>query len=175
MVSVTGVERGYIRIEIAEKSAYVKSENVRLLTGQEPLPAAKSQTPAAVPAKRSTREEEEQRKWNVITKDDVTLRDETLLKPRYKNGPRPFTATLRNNSQFPLSHLQMLVRLYDCADKPTGDYSNCEIIGEVKPIIPAPVPPGQTRRIAASMMFEATPKVNGFLAWSNRILGVRVE
>ena len=105
----------------------------------------------------------------------MTLRDETLLKPVVINGPRTFTATLSNNSEFPVSHLLLLVRLYDCTGKPNSDYSNCEIIGEAKPVIAASTPSGQTRRVIGSPLFEATPRVRGKFAWGYTILGVRVE
>ena len=163
----------YAKIQIAEKVAYVDAKYVTLSDINERLSGNKGENFPA--GRRSAQEEEEQKKWNLITKDRVKLRDETLLDPIYTNGPRTFTATLSNSSELPVSHLQLLVRLYDCSGKPESDYSNCEIIGEVKPVAPASVPPGQTRRVMASMLFEATPQVRGTSAWSYRILGVRVE
>jgi hypothetical protein len=122
-----------------------------------------------------TREEEEQKKWDLIAKDNAQLRDEQLSEPLYLNGPRTFTATLSNQSNYPVSHLRMLVRLYDCSGRPDGNYSNCEIIGEVEPVVSAPVPAGQTRKVTAMMLFQATPRVRGRFSWGYTILGVRAE
>lgn len=165
--------REYAKIQIGEKAAYVDARYISLSKTQVPPVPSKSETIHA--KKQITREEEEQKKWDAITKDDVKLRDETLLPPMYLNGPRTFTATVSNDSDFPLSQLHLLTRLYDCSGKPKEDYSNCEIIGEVKAIVPASIPSRQTRLVTGSMMFEATPRVRGTFAWSYRILGVRVE
>ena len=163
----------YVKIQIADKVAYVDARNVRLLGSQERLTVNKA--PLAVPERKSTREEEEQKKWKLISRDSVKLRDEALLAPIYTNGPRTFTATLSNASGYPVSHLHLLVRIYDCSGKPTSDYSNCEIIGEVKPVIPASIPAGQTRLVRGSTAFEATPRVRGTFAWGYQILGIRAE
>jgi hypothetical protein len=185
MVSVLGVEsfvgghqyssrpQQYVKIQLADQTAYVDSNNVRLSKSQEPLRVNPSQNGAA--NKQDVLGDEEQKRWNVLTKDNVTLRDEALLNPKYKNGPRTFTANISNNSSFPVSHLQLLVRLYDCEGKPKGDASNCEIIGEVKPITAISVPSGQTRLLTAKAPFEATPRPKGKFAWDYKILGVRVE
>jgi hypothetical protein len=185
MVSVLGVEsfvtghqyserpQQYVKIQLADQTAYVDAKNVRLSKSQEPLSANPPQSETA--AKQDIRIDEEQKKWNALTKDDVTLREEALLNPKYKNGPRTFTANISNNSSFAVSHLQLLVRLYDCEGKPKSDASNCEIIGEVKPIAAISVPSGQTRRLTAMAPFEATPRPKGKFAWDYKILGVRVE
>lgn len=163
----------YVKIQIGDKEAYVDARNVRLLGSQERSKVNKTQI--AVPDKRSTREEEERKKWTLISKDNVKLRDEALLAPIYTNGPRTFTATLSNSSAFAVSHLHLLVRIYDCSGKPKSDYSNCEIIGEVKPVISASIPAGQTRLVRGSTAFEATPRVRGTFAWGYQILGIRAE
>ena len=163
----------YVKIQIAEKVAYVDAKYVRLSETQERLRVNRAENVAA--ERQSAGDDEEQKKWNLITKDNVKLRDEMLLNPMYTNGPRTFTATLSNNSEFPLSHLRLLVRLYDCSGKPKSDYSNCEIIGEAKPVVSASVPSGQTRRVTASTLFEATPRVRGTLGWGYWILGIRAE
>jgi hypothetical protein len=165
--------REYAKIQIADRVAYVDARYVRLLGTQEILPENKSA--AATAEKSLIREDEEQRKWDLIPKDKVKLRDEMLLDPVYINGPRTVTGTLTNNSEFPVSHLRLLVRIYDCSGKPNSDRSNCEIIGEVKPVVPASIPAGQTRRVTASTPFEATPRVRGTFAWNCQILGVRAE
>jgi hypothetical protein len=163
----------YVKIQIAEKVAYVDGKYV-MLSGIEGGSVA-SKNENVSPQERSTIETEEQKKWDLITKDDVKLWDEMLVEPIYTNGPRTFAATLSNNSEFSLSHLRLLVRLYDCSGKPESDYSNCEIIGEVRPVVAISVPSGQTRRFTASLIFEGTPRVRGTFTWSYRILGVRVE
>jgi hypothetical protein len=163
----------YVKIEIADRVAYVDARYVRISDTHEPLTVDKDEN--AIPVKQSTQELEEEKKWNTITKDKVTLLDERLRRPVYLNGPRTFSATLINNSEYPLAQIRLLVRLYDCSGSPKSDYSNCEIIGEVEPVVQAPVPAGQTRRVMASMMFVATPPVRGTYAWSYRVLGVRVE
>lgn len=185
MVSVLGIERTFavltysshprefVKIKIAEKVAYVDAKYVLLSGTQERLKVNKGNNVAA--EKQSAKEEAEQKKWNLITKDNVKLRDEMLLNPIVINGPRTFAATISNDSEFPVSQLHLLVRLYDCSGKPQSDYANCEIIGEVKPVIPASIPSGQTRSVSASMLFEATPRVKGTCAWGYWILGVRVE
>jgi hypothetical protein len=163
----------YMKVRISDKVAYVDARYVKLSETQERL---KANTDGNVAAKRQrTAEEEEQRKWSLITKDNVKLRDELLVDPIYTNGPRNFMATITNNSEFPVSHLHLLLRLYDCSGKPESNYSNCEIIGEVEPIVPISVPSGQTRRLTAPVYFEATPRVRGTAAWGYRILGIRVE
>jgi hypothetical protein len=185
MVSVLGVEsftaghqyserpHEYVKIQLANQTAYVDAKYVRLSKSQEPLRVTSSQNTAAL--SQDARVDEEQKKWSILTKENVTLSDEALQNPKYKNGPRTFTANISNNSSFPVSHLQLLVRLYDCAGKPKSNASNCEIIGEVKPIAAISVPAGQTRRLAAAAPFEATPRPKDKFAWDYRILGVRVE
>jgi hypothetical protein len=163
----------YVKIQIADKVAYVDAQYVKILETQARAKVTKDDN---VPSEStSPKEEEEQEKWNVIPKDDVKLREEKLLNPMYAGGPSTFTALLSNNSKFPISHLRLLVRLYDCSGKPKSDYSNCEIIGEVNPVVPAFIPAGQTRRFKALMPFEATPRPRGYFAWGYRVLGVRAE
>ena len=169
--------REYAKIQIGDKVAYVDSKHVRLLDNQDRLPADKGGNLAAEKqsAKAAAKDAEEQEKWNLVKKENLKFSDEKLLSPIYANGPRTFRATLSNNTEFKVSHLHLLVRLYDCPDKPNSDYSNCEIIGEVKSVIPASVPSGQTRGVVSSMLFEATPRVKGTFAWGYWILGVRAE
>jgi hypothetical protein len=163
----------YAQIQIGESVAYVDAKYVKIPESQEGLKVIRDQNMAA--ARVPTKEEEEQKKWDLIKKDEISFRDEKLLDPMYAGGPRTFTATLSNKSSFAVSHLRLLVRLYDCSGRPDSDYSNCEIIGEVRPVISAPVPAGQTREIVSSMLFEATPRVKGRFAWGYNILGVRGE
>ncbi len=163
----------YVQIQLADNVAYVDAANVRLLDSQQGLNVIRDEyTAAEVP---STGEEEEQREWNLITKDDIMLRDEKLTNPLYENGPRTFTAILSNHSDASVSHLRMLVRLYDCSGKPDRQYSNCEIIGEVRPVVSTPIPAGQTRKVVSQMLFQATPSVKGTFAWGYGITGVRAE
>jgi hypothetical protein len=168
--------REYAKIRIAGKVVYVDAKNVLLSATQGRLPVNQSENGDA---DRPTIAEEEQKKWDVIAKNDVKLRDETLSEPIYINSAisesRTFTATLSNNSNIALAQIKLLVRLYDCSGKPKSDYSNCEIIGEAEPIVPTSIPSGQTRLITGSALFEATPRVRGTFAWSLRIWGVRVE
>jgi hypothetical protein len=172
--------REYAKIQIGDKVAYVESKHVRLLDTQNRLPVDKGDSLAAErqsakPAAKEAKEAEEQEKWNLIKKENLRFSDEKLLSPIYANGPRTFKATLSNNTELKVSHLHLLVRLYDCSGKPNSDYSNCEIIGEVKSVVPASVPPGQTRGVVSSMLFEATPRVKGTFAWGYWLLGVRAE
>lgn len=74
-----------------------------------------------------------------------------------------------------MTHLHLLLRIYDCAGKPDSSYSNCEIIGEVKPVIAAPIPSRQTRLVTGPVVFEATPRVRGTFSWGYQILGARAE
>ena len=165
--------REYAKIQLDDKEAYVDARYIALTEAPPKLEVKK--TKEVAPEKQGSQEKEEQKKWGILTKDHVKLRDEVLLKPVYLNGPRTFSATVINGSEFPVSHLLLLVRLYDCTDKPKGDYSNCDIIGEAKPVIGASIPPHQTRRVMGSPLFEATPRVRGTFAWGYEILGVRVE
>jgi len=166
----------YAKIRIAGEVVYVDAEYVQLSATQERLRVNMGENKVAP---RPTREEEEQKKWDLIAKDNVKLRDEALSNPIYIDsaisGSRAFTATLSNKSNIAVSHVKLLVRLYDCSGKPKSDYANCEIIGEAEPVVPASIPSGQTRLITGSALFEATPRVRGTFAWSYRILGVRVE
>lgn len=167
------MERGYVKIKIADKSAYVDPKYVRLSQSQERLRASKGKNgdvkgQHAAPI-------EEQRKWDVVAGDRVKLRDETLIVSENKHRPSTFMATLRNNSEFPISHLHLLVRLYDCPVGFKGNSSDCDIIGEVNTVISALIPSGQTRGVEASLMFEATPPMKGVFAWDYRILRVRAE
>ena len=165
--------REYAKIQLGDREAYVDARYIALT---ETPPRQEVKKTKDVPAgKQQNEAAEEQKKWSVITKDHVKLRDEALLKPVYINGPRTFSATLSNSSEFPVSQLLLLVRLYDCSGKPKTDYANCEIIGEAKPVIATSVPPGQTRRVMGSPLFESTPRVLGKFAWGYKILGVRVE
>lgn len=166
--------REYVKIQIGENTAYVDAKNVKLSETKEPLMVKKVETVAA--EKQNAGDGEERKKWNLITKDNLTLRDEMLLNPIVTNGPRTFSALISNNSEFTVSHLRLFTRLYDCSGKPKRDYSNCEIIGEVEPaVIPASIPSGQTRRVTAPMRFEATPRAKGTLSWGYWILGIRAE
>ncbi len=185
MVSITGRENftasepyssrpsEYVQIEIGDNVAYVDARYIRIADSKEGLKIAKKENISV--KRKSAKEEAEQMRWNLIPKDRVKLRDEKLLAPLYIDGPRTFTATLSNSGAFPVSHLHMLVRLYDCSGKPASNYSNCEIIGEVKPVISTPVPSGQTRKVTAMMQFDATPRVSGTFAWGYTILGIRAE
>jgi hypothetical protein len=165
--------REYVKIQLGDKVGYVDAKNV--LLSKNPVRSSVNKNEQAAAKPKRPGDDEEQKKWNTIAKDNVTLRDETLLNTMYRNGPRTFKATLNNKSQFPVSDLRLLVRLYDCSGKPKSDRSNCEIIGEVTPVVPVAVPAGQTRRITASMLFESTPPVRGTFAWDYKVLGVRVE
>jgi len=185
MVSITGRESfitigpyssrpsEYVQIEIGDNVAFVDAKYIRIADAKEGLGLVRAKKVA--PKKASAKEQAEQMRWDLIPKDRVTLRDEKLGEPLYLDGPRTFTATLRNTSAFPVSHLRMLMRLYDCSGIPAGDYSNCEIIGEARPVISTPVPSGQTRKITAMMQFDATPRVGGTFAWGYTIQGVRAE
>ena len=163
----------YVEIQLADKVAYVDARYIKFSNTPQALSAGKDE-PAAV-EKSNPKEEEEKTKWGLVKKDDVKLRDEKLLRPMYANGPRTFTATVSNSSRFPMSNLRLLVRLYDCQGKPAADHANCEIIGETEPVISAPIPAGQTRKVTALMTFEATPPVRGKFDWGYRILGARAE
>jgi hypothetical protein len=163
----------YAKIQIGNKEAYVDAKYINRSEIPPPLKTDKGGKAAA--EGQITKEDEERKKWDSITRENVKLRDEMLLDPMYTNGPSTFTATVSNNSTFPISQLQVLLRIYDCSAKPKGDYSNCEIIGEVKPFIVSSIPSGQTRRVTGSAMFEATPRVRGTFAWSYRILGICAE
>jgi|WetSurMetagenome_2_1015567.scaffolds.fasta_scaffold172169_2 hypothetical protein len=165
--------RNYAKIQLDDGEAYVDARYIALTETPPKLEVKK--TKEAAPEKQGSQESEEQKKWGILTKNQVKFRDEVLLKPVYMNGPRTFSATVSNSSEFPVSNLLLLIRLYDCSDKPKGDYSNCEIIGEAKPVIGASIPPGQTRRVMGSPQFDATPRVRGTFAWGYEILGVRVE
>jgi len=162
----------YAKIQIDERVAYVDAKYIGKSEAAPP-PPKKIQDVARKTQRNKT--DEAQNKWGIVSKDQVKMRDEVLLKPVYLNGPRTFTATLSNSSNLPVSQLLLLVRLYDCSDKPKDDFSNCEIIGEAKPVISAPIPPGQTRRVRGFPLFEATPPVRGSFAWGYQILNIRVE
>ena len=163
----------YAKIQLDDREAYVDARYIALTEAQPSLDVKTIKEVA--PEKQGSQEKEEQKKWGIIRKEHVKIRDEVLLKPVYMNGPRTFSATVSNSSRFPVSNLLLLMRLYDCTDKPKGDYSNCEIIGEARSVIEASIPPGQTRRIMGSPQFDATPRVRGRFTWGYEILGVRVE
>jgi hypothetical protein len=165
--------REYVKIEIGEAVAYVDARYVNM-SGTVEIAIPVEDEPPAV-EKPNAAEREEEKKWNTITKSDVKLLDERLRRPIHLNGPRTFTATVVNGSEFSLAQIRLLVRLYDCSGRPRGNYSNCEIIGEVKPVVDVPVPAGQTRRLTASLVFSATPPVRGTYAWSYEVLGIRAE
>ena len=164
----------YAQIQIGDNVAYVDARYVRILDSQEALKIRSKKKEAPV-EKPPSPKEEEQKKWDLIKRSDVTLRDEDLLDPMYTKGPRTFVATINNQSEYPISHLRMLVRLYDCAGRPDGNYSNCEIIGEVEPVVSAPVPAGQTRKCVATMLFKDTPRIKNRFDWGYKILGIRAE
>jgi hypothetical protein len=162
----------YVKILIGDKEAYVDARYVKLLGSQEPLKVNK---PGQDAARQNPQEEEEQKKWRLIAKESVKVRDEALADPIYTYGPRTFKGTVSNTSEFPLTHIHMLLRIYDCAGKAKSDYSNCEIIGEVKPVFAAPIPAHQTRLVTGAVTFEATPRVRGAFAWGYQVLGARAE
>lgn len=167
----------YAILLITDKAAYVDAKYVKL-SGSNGLLNAKMED-AAPPANREiTKEEEEQKKWDLIAKDQVKLRDERLLQPIILNGQtytRSFKAILSNNSDLPISQLQLLVRIYDCSGRTNGPRSNCDIIGEAKLLVPASIPPHQTRRVETVATFEAIPSANSKTSWNYQILGVRAE
>lgn len=162
----------YVKILIGEKEAYVDARYVKLLGSKEPLKVSKAGQP---PARQNLQEEEEQKKWQLIAKESISIRDQAFLDPIYTYGPRTFRGTVSNGSDFPMTHLHLLLRIYDCAGKPDSSYSNCEIIGEVKPVIAAPIPSRQTRLVTGPVVFEATPRVRGTFSWGYQILGARAE
>ncbi len=171
--------REYVQIQIGANVAYVDAKYVKLSKTQEPLRVNKSGEDV-VAERQNPKEDEEQKKWSLITKDNVKLHNEVLRNPitTYGSGTfaaRTFAASVFNNSEFSVSHLNLLVRLYDCSGKPQSDYSNCEIIGEVKKVVPASIPAGQTRRITTETLFDATPRTRDTLGWGYQILGVRAE
>jgi len=186
LVSVLGMERSYVagaeyssrprayaKIQISENVGYVDARYVMVSKAQARLNPSEGENSTV--ERPSVTQDQEQKKWDLITSETLKFRDEMLLDPIYTNGPRTFTATVSNSSEFPVSQLHLLVRLYDCSGKPEKDYSNCDIIGEVKPVVSASIPSGQTRRVAGSALFEATPRVRGTFAWGYRILGIRAE
>jgi hypothetical protein len=95
----------YVKIQIADKVAYVDAQYVKLLENQEQVKVNKDDNVPSV--SKSSKEEEEQEKWNVIPKDAVKLRNEKLLNPMYEGGPSTFAAILSNNSEFPISDLRL--------------------------------------------------------------------
>jgi len=167
----------YAILQIANKAAYVDAKYVKLSESKEPLNAKMAD--ATPPAKKEIiTEEGEQKKWGLITKDQVKLRDERLLQPIILNGQtytRSFKAIVSNNSDLPISQLQLLVRIYDCSGRSSGARTNCDIIGEAKIKAVASIPPHQTRRVETVATFEAIPSANSKTSWNYQILGIRAE
>jgi hypothetical protein len=163
----------YVKIQIADKVAYVDAKHVQMSETQQPVAVNKDAT--AADKRKNSMGDPEQKKWNMIKRSDLELRDEKLLNPMILNGPRTFSAILSNYSAFAISHLHLLVRLFDCSGKPAADFSNCQVIGEVDPVVSVSIPSGQTRQVKVLIVFESTPRVRGTLAWGYKILGVRAE
>ena len=167
----------YAILQIADNTAYVDTKSVKLSESNEPL-NTKTTEAAPIAKTENTKEEEEQKKWGFIAKDQVTLRDERLLQPIILNGQtysRTFIAILRNDSDLPISQLQLLVRIYDCSGRKSGTRSDCDIIGESKIIAAASIPPGQTRRIETAATFDSIPSSKSKTSWNYQVLGVRAE
>jgi hypothetical protein len=163
----------YAKIQLDDREAYVDARYIAL-TETQPRPA-EQQGKETPPQKQGDKSDEEQKKWGIVTKDQIKVHDEALRKPAYLHGPRTFLASVSNNSELPVSQILLLVRLFDCNGKANSDFSNCEIIGEAKPVIETSIPPGQTRRVTGSPLFDATPRVRGTFSWGYKVLGVKVE
>jgi hypothetical protein len=169
--------REYAILQINDNVAYVDAQYVKVSESKEPL-KAKSAEPAPLPSKNTTKEDVEQQKWGLITKDSIKLRDERLLQPIILNGQtytRTFKAILSNDSDLPVSQLQLLIRIYDCSDKINGIHSNCDIIGEAKIMAATSIPPHQMRRIETVATFDSIPSAKSKTSWNYQILGVRAE
>lgn len=166
----------YLIIQLDENLGYVDSRFIRLLKPGETPDVMEDEK--AVSQKDTTPREEERQKWSGITKDNIIIRDEVLLKPIILNGRiymRTFKAFLTNKGASPISNINLLVRIYDCTGMASSDYSNCEIVGEAKSIASISVPAGQSRRVEVPATFDAIPQVRDTMAWSYQILGVRTE
>jgi len=163
----------YAKIQLRDKVVYVDAKFVKMSEDKETAPLSKPEI--NTPKKQSAEGEEEQKKWSLIKKEDLKLRDEFLLKPIVITGPRTFASTVTNNSHFTLSQIQLLIRIYDCSGPHKSDYSNCEIIGEAKSTAATSVPASQTRRVTAEALFENAPRVKGTFAWNYWITGIRAE
>lgn len=167
----------YVIIQIADKAAYVDAKYVKLSESNEPLNSNIADT--APPANMENRKaEEEQKQWSLIAKESVKLRDERLLQPIVLNGQaymRTFRAIASNNSDLPVSQLQILVQIYDCSSGKKGALSDCLIIGEANLKAAVSIPAHQTRRVEAVATFETIPSANSKIAWNYKILGVRAE
>lgn len=167
----------YVTIQIADQAAYVDARLVKFSESEEPLKSKIADSPAS--GKRVIApEEEEQKKWSVIAKDSISFREERLLQPITLNGQtytRTFRAIVSNNSDFPVSQIQLLVRVYDCSARKAGLRSNCDIVGESKIIATTSIPPHQTRRVEAVSTFESIPPARSTISWNYKMVGVRAE
>jgi hypothetical protein len=115
----------------------------------------------------------EDARWQKIKLGELEFRNAALSAPKYNDGPRQFSATVRNSSESPVTMLSMVIRLFDCNQQPAPDFSNCETIGESRRNFDAEVPPNQTRQVSADFDFRNTPPLRGRLHWSYHIAGIR--
>jgi hypothetical protein len=166
----------YLIIQLGQNLGYVDSKSVRLSKSDEPPEARKVEKPA--PRTEISPQEDERQKWNRISKDSIRIRDVGLSTPLIINGSaymRTFQAVLTNTSAFPISQLNLMLRIYDCSGEMRSDYSNCEIVGETKSTASISIPAGQTRFIEVPATFDEVPHVRNTMVWNYQILGVRTE
>jgi len=169
----------YVKIQLAQKVGFVDARYVKVpyVSPQAPESMKDEKTESITNGQQKSMEDEDQKKWNLISKDKIKLRDEMLSKPLIVHGPRIFSANVTNHSEFPLSRLRLSVRLYDCPKSDNAkkeDYRHCEIIVEAQSrAVPVQIPAGQTRYIRVPMMFDSTPQIKGILRWRCWIAGVR--
>lgn len=167
----------YVILQIADKAAYVDAKYVKFSESSEPLKSNIADT--APPAnKEKSKEAEEQKRWGLIAKESVKFRDERLLQSIVLNGQsymRTFRAVVSNNSDFPISQLQLLVQIYDCSAGKAGARSDCLIIGEANLRPAVSIPAHQTRRVEAVATFETIPSARSKISWDYKVLGVRAE
>jgi hypothetical protein len=166
----------YLIIQLDEKLGYVDSGSIQVMKSDEPPDAKKVEK--SVPAKEISPQEEERQKWSRVSTDSIRVRDVGLSTPIIINGStymRNFRAVLTNKSAFPISQLDLRLRIYDCTGETRSDYSNCEIVGEAKSTASISVPAGQTRLIEVPTTFGEIPHVRNTMVWNYQILGVRTE
>ncbi len=166
----------YMIIQLGDSMGYVDSKYIRMVKADEAPDATKAEKPA--PRTESNPQEEEQQKWNRITKDSIKIRDVGLAKPIILNGStymRTFRAVITNTSAFPISQLNLMLRIYDCTGETRSDYSNCDIVGEAKSNASISVPAGQTRFVEVPATFDEIPHIRNTMVWNYQILGVRTE
>jgi hypothetical protein len=133
--------------------------------------------------------EAEATRWNIVQPVQIEVRDPSFTeKSVYPLGGSPLpwrtqqqrsaaqsgdyslTASLKNKSAFPVTHVELKITARDCLTN-----GACETIGHADATLYADVPGGGVRKAQKDLHFNDLPAPRGTLSWSIIVSRVRSE